>query len=104
MVVIEDQYFTDGLQDEIRTRLSGVAALRISSRTSVMQYRDSPKNVREIGRELGVSQLFHNVLRSIGLDPEIGIRAGWRSGHRSAGRDPSGAIAQQPCFGFRNRG
>jgi adenylate cyclase len=54
----EDQYFTDGLQDEIRTRLSGVATLRVSSRTSVSQYRHSPRNVREIGRELGVDAVL----------------------------------------------
>jgi TolB-like protein len=48
--------FVDGVQDEILTNLSKIADLKVISRTSVMQYRNSPKQaVAEIGKELGVT-------------------------------------------------
>ena len=62
----EDQYFTDGLHDEIRSRLSGIAALRVSSRTSVMRYRDTPKRLREIGNELGVDAVLEGAVQRAG--------------------------------------
>jgi serine/threonine protein kinase/TolB-like protein/tetratricopeptide (TPR) repeat protein len=62
----EDQYFTDGLHDEIRSRLSGVATLRVTSRTSVMQYRGAPKQVREIGQELGVDAVLEGAVQRAG--------------------------------------
>jgi serine/threonine-protein kinase len=70
----EDQYFTDGLHDEIRTRLSGVATLRVSSRTSVIQYRDSPRNVREIGRELGVNAVLEGAVQRAAGDVRVFVR------------------------------
>ncbi|MDH3734988.1 MAG: hypothetical protein OEU54_15780, partial [Gemmatimonadota bacterium] len=54
----EDAYFTDGIHDEILTRLLNVTALRVLSRTSVMQYRERPGNLRTIGRELGARFLL----------------------------------------------
>ena len=62
----EDRYFTDGLHDEIRSRLSGVATLRVSSRTSVMQYRDAPKRLREIGKELDVDAVLEGSVQRAG--------------------------------------
>jgi len=50
----EDKYFTDGVHDELLTRLAGISSLKTIARTSVEEYRDTPKAVREIGRELGV--------------------------------------------------
>ncbi|MFN2623635.1 MAG: tetratricopeptide repeat protein [Chthoniobacterales bacterium] len=55
----ENVFFTDGIQDEILTYLAKVADLKVISRTSVMLYRPgSPRNVREIGRKLGVAHLL----------------------------------------------
>ena len=54
----EDEYFTDGIHDEILTRLTKISALSVRGRTSVMQYRDSPKNLREIGQELNARYLL----------------------------------------------
>jgi TolB-like protein/class 3 adenylate cyclase/Tfp pilus assembly protein PilF len=51
-------YFTDGVQDEILTDLSKIAALKVISRTSVMQYKSgAPRNLREIGQQLGVAHV-----------------------------------------------
>jgi serine/threonine-protein kinase len=70
----EDQYFTDGLHDEIRTRLSGVATLGVSSRTSVLQYRSSPRNVREIGRELGVDAVLEGAVQRAEGDVRVFVQ------------------------------
>ncbi len=54
----EDAFFTQGIHGEILTRLQKIGGLKVLSRTSVMEYRDSPKNVREIGRELDAAYLL----------------------------------------------
>jgi TolB-like protein/Tfp pilus assembly protein PilF len=55
----ENAYFTDGVQDEILTDLAKIADLKVISRTSVMQYKsDAPRNLREIGQQLGVAHLL----------------------------------------------
>jgi TolB-like protein/Flp pilus assembly protein TadD len=54
----ENAYFADGVQDEILTDLAKVADLKVISRTSVMQYRNSAaRNLREIGQQLGVAHV-----------------------------------------------
>ncbi len=51
-------YFTDGVQDQILTDLSQIADLKVISRTSVMQYKSgTPRNLREIGQQLGVAHV-----------------------------------------------
>src|SRR6266851_4393696 len=54
----ENAFFTDGVQDEILTDLSKIADLKVISRTSVMQYKTgAPRNLREIGQQLGVAHV-----------------------------------------------
>jgi TolB-like protein/Flp pilus assembly protein TadD len=51
-------YFADGVQDEILTRLSKIADLKVISRTSVVQYKTGvERNLREIGHQLGISHV-----------------------------------------------
>lgn len=58
-------YFTDGLTDELTTRLAKISALRVISRTSATHYKGSTKTAPEIARELGVDALLvGSVLRS----------------------------------------
>lgn len=58
-------YFSDGLTDELTTRLAKISALRVISRTSVMQYKGVTKTAPEIARELNVDALLvGSVLRS----------------------------------------
>jgi len=55
----QNAYFADGVQDEILTDLAKVAALKVISRTSVMQYKSGvARNLREIARELGVAHVL----------------------------------------------
>ncbi|MFN2542707.1 MAG: hypothetical protein ABR514_11165 [Chthoniobacterales bacterium] len=54
----QNEYFTDGVQDEILTDLSKIADLKVISRTSVMQYKSGlARNLRKIGEELGVAHV-----------------------------------------------
>jgi TolB-like protein/Tfp pilus assembly protein PilF len=55
----QNEYFTDGVQDEILTDLAKIADLKVISRTSVMQYNSGvARNLREIGEQLGVAHLL----------------------------------------------
>jgi len=51
-------FFTEGVQDEILSHLARIADLKVISRTSVMQYKSgAPRNLREIGQQLGVAHV-----------------------------------------------
>ena len=51
-------FFTEGVQDQILTNLAQIADLKVISRTSVMQYKSgAPRNLREIGQQLGVAHV-----------------------------------------------
>jgi TolB-like protein/class 3 adenylate cyclase/Tfp pilus assembly protein PilF len=51
-------YFADGVQDEILTRLSKIADLKVISRTSTQHYKSAPENLPEIARQLGVAHIL----------------------------------------------
>src|SRR5207249_1387003 len=50
----DNAYFADGIQDEILTRLSKIADLKVISRTSTQHYKSAPENLPEIANQLGV--------------------------------------------------
>ncbi len=54
----ENAYFADGIQDEILTRLSKIADLKVISRTSTQHYKSAPENLPEIARQLGVAHIL----------------------------------------------
>jgi serine/threonine protein kinase/Tfp pilus assembly protein PilF len=63
----EQEYFADGMTEALITELSQIRALKVTSRTSVMQYKDARKPVPVIGRELGVKAVIEgSVMRSGG--------------------------------------
>ena len=55
----DDEYFSDGITDDILTHLSKIGDLKVIARTSSMLYKNSDKRIRDIGRELGVCNLEH---------------------------------------------
>jgi len=57
------QYFSDGITEDIITQLSKIADLKVISRTSVMQYRGTQKNIKEIANELGVTAILEGSVR-----------------------------------------
>ncbi len=62
----DDAYFADGMHEEIITQLSRILAIKVISRTSVMQYREARPPVREIAGELGVDYLLEGSARKAG--------------------------------------
>jgi serine/threonine protein kinase/Flp pilus assembly protein TadD len=62
----DNEFFSDGLTEELITDLSGVKALRVISRNSSMQRKGSTKSLPEIGRELGVRYLLTGSVRKAG--------------------------------------
>jgi TolB-like protein len=62
----EQEYFSDGLTEDIITQLSKIKSFKVISRTSVTQYKTNPKSIREIGKELGVATILEgSVQRSL---------------------------------------
>ena len=59
----EDQYFADGMTEEITSRLSAVRDLAVISRTSAAQYARTGKMVKQIGEELGVDYVMEGSVR-----------------------------------------
>ncbi len=59
----DDAYFADGMTDEITARLASIHELRVTSRTSAMQFRDTDKSIKEIGNELGVDYILEGTIR-----------------------------------------
>ena len=55
---VEQDYFSDGLTEDIITQLSKIKAYKLISRTSVVQYKNSPKSIKEIGKDLGVALIL----------------------------------------------
>ena len=60
------EFFAAGMHDELLNRLADMSALKVISRTSVMAYRDTTKNVRQIGEELGVVFLLEGRVQRAG--------------------------------------
>jgi TolB-like protein len=67
----ENEYFTDGLTDELIADLSLVRSLRVISRTSAMQLKGTEKDTRSIGQELGVQYVLEGSVRRAGQDLRI---------------------------------
>ncbi|MGH9509874.1 MAG: tetratricopeptide repeat protein, partial [Terriglobales bacterium] len=56
-------YFSDGMTEEIISKLSRIQSLQVASRTSVTRYKGTQKDIKEIGRELGVRYLLEGSVR-----------------------------------------
>jgi len=70
----EDAHFTDGIHDEILTRMSKIRGLRVISRQSVMHFRDSPMTAGEIATELGVRYILEGGLLRAGDSVRLNVQ------------------------------
>ena len=59
----EDEYFADGITEEITSRLAALHGLGVISRTSAIQYKNTNKSIKEIGEELGVDYVLEGTVR-----------------------------------------
>jgi len=62
----EEEYFADGMTDELITDLAKASSARLTSRTSVMRYKATRKTIREIGRELNVDAVVEGTVTRSG--------------------------------------
>lgn len=62
----DDLYFTDGIHDDLLTQLAKIGGLTVISRTSVMEYRNSSKKMKEIGAELNVGTILEGGVQKVG--------------------------------------
>ena len=59
-------FFANGMHEDLLTQLAQLQSLRVISRTSVLGYRDSQRNIREIGRELGADAILEGGVQRVG--------------------------------------
>ena len=67
-------YFAEGIQDEILTRLSKIADLKVISRTSTQHYKSAPENLPEIARQLGVAHILEGSVQKSGNAVRINVQ------------------------------
>src|SRR5437773_7352109 len=67
-------YFADGIQDEILTRLSKIADLKVISRTSTEKYKSKPDNLREIAKQLGVSNILEGSVQKAADQVRVSVQ------------------------------
>src|SRR5437879_3564479 len=70
----DNAYFADGIQDEILTRLSKIADLKVITRTSTQQYQSKPGNLSEIARQLGVAHILEGSVQKAGNAVHINVQ------------------------------
>src|SRR5438445_458948 len=67
-------YFAEGIQDEILTRLSKIADLKVISRTSTQHYKSAPENLPEIGKQLGVAHVLEGSVQRSGDGVRVNVQ------------------------------
>src|SRR5437016_1126480 len=67
-------YFADGIQDEILTRLSKIADLKVISRTSTQHYKSAPDNLSQIAKQLGVAHILEGSVQKSGDSVRVNVQ------------------------------
>ena len=70
----DNAYFAEGIQDEILTRLSKIADLKVISRTSTQHYKSTPENLPEIARQLGVAHILEGRVQKSGNVVRVNVQ------------------------------
>lgn len=70
----DNALFADGIHDDLLTNLAHIAALKVISRTSVMNYRDTTKNLRQVGEELDVATVLEGAVQRVGNTVRINVQ------------------------------
>src|SRR5438132_1626045 len=100
----DNAYFADGIQDEILTRLSKIADLKVISRTSTQHYKSAPENLPDIARQLGVAHIVEGSVQKSGdavrLDPKFALAWALLSiadaaGYRAQSLQPTVALREE---------
>ena len=70
----EDQFFTDGIHDDLLTTIARIGSMKVISRTSVMEYKDTTKKIPEIAAELGVANILEGGIQRSGDQVRINVQ------------------------------
>ncbi len=70
----EDQFFTDGIHDDLLATIAMIGSLKVISRTSVMEYRDTNKKIPQIAEELGVANILEGGIQRSGNQVRINVQ------------------------------
>src|SRR6476660_551060 len=70
----DNAYFADGIQDEILTRLSNIADLKVISHTSTQHYKSAPENLPEIAKQLGVAHILEGSVQKSGDSVRVNVQ------------------------------
>jgi len=71
---VDDEYFTEGIHDDLLTNLARIASLKVISRTSVTQYKDTEKTIPQIAEELGVATVMEGAVQRSGDTVRINVQ------------------------------
>src|ERR1051326_6671912 len=70
----QNEYFADGIQDEILTRLAKIADLKVISRVSTQHYKSAPENLPEIAKQLGVAHIVEGSVQKSGNAIRVNVQ------------------------------
>jgi len=70
----EDQGFTDGIHDDLLTTIAKIGSIKVISRASVMEYRDTIKKLPQIAKELGVTNILEGGIQRSGNQVRINVQ------------------------------
>ncbi len=70
----EDEFFVEGIHDDLLTNLARIGSLKVISRTSVGKYRDTEKSIPEIAGELGVATVMEGAVQRSGNTVRINVQ------------------------------
>src|SRR6476660_1680101 len=70
----DNAYFADGIQDEILTRLASIAELKVISRTSTQRYQSKPRNLGEIAKQLGVTNILEGSVQKAADQVRVNVQ------------------------------
>jgi serine/threonine protein kinase/cytochrome c-type biogenesis protein CcmH/NrfG len=70
----DNAYLADGIQDEILTRLAGIADLKVISRTSTQRYQSNPRNLSQIAKQLGVANILEGSVQKAGDQVRVSVQ------------------------------
>jgi TolB-like protein len=70
----DNVYFSDGIQDEILTKLASVGDLKVISRKSSAKYKSTPEDLKTVGRELGVANVLEGSVQKAGDKVRVNVQ------------------------------
>ena len=70
----DNAYFTEGIEEEILTRLASIANLRVISRSSTQQYQNRPRNLSQIAKQLGVANVLEGSVQKASDQVRVNVQ------------------------------